>query len=202
MPTLSEQLQQLRLFNEKAISVRHSRFVEQVFRPNHGFAWITPGDGSMQTEWRGADDDATNALALNLRFFIWSQTRDRINLKQICETYGALPIGEADKQMVSELVGSLDETLDSTAVIIQEEKVTWRRLLEVFLYGKIAHVNRNERATYEKWTERESVATFLRYDFEEIVKAIIFAVCQIRHINERVIKALNPQYTGPRIQLV
>lgn len=185
----SEQVRRLKLFNEKAEAIRDGRFVKQVFQPHHGFTWLTPGDGTMQTEWRGADQDATKALALDLRYFIWSQKRDGINLEQIRELYEALPTGNAEKQKITDLLDSLDRTLDSIAIIISSEPVTWRRLLEVFMYGGLAHANEREREIYQEWTRNETGA-LIRHDFEKIVKAMVLVICQIQHVNNEVIKAL------------
>jgi hypothetical protein len=181
-------LQRLKLFNEKAEEIRDSQFVKQVFRPGHGFTWLTPGDGSMKTEWRGADREATKAFALDLRYFIWSQPKDKINLKQVRELYETLPASSVDKQTIRDLADSLDRALDSTAVVIKAEPITWRRLLEVFMYGGLAHFT--QRAVYKEWTEKESVAVFMRHNFEKIAKAMVYVICQVRHVNERVIAAL------------
>ncbi len=183
-------LQRLKLFNEKAEGIRRGRFANQVFHPKHGFTWLTPGDGSMETEWHGADEDATKALALDLRYFIWSQNRDGINLKQVLELYETLPVCEPDKRTVKDLVNSLESALDADAIIIGTEPVTWRRLLEVFMYGGLAHANDDKRALYKRWMKTESLATLMLYNFEKIVKAMVYVICQVRHVNERVIKAL------------
>jgi hypothetical protein len=186
----SEGLRRLGLFNEKAAAIRDGRFVTQVFHPRHGFTWITPGDGSMQTEWRGADVDATKALALDLRYFIWGQKRDHINLWEIRDLYESLPVNSEDKQTIRDLIDSLDETLNSTAIVIGAEPVTWRKLLEVFMYGGLAHANDDKRRVYEFWKKTESSATLMRHNFEKIVKAMVYAICQVRLVNERIIEAL------------
>jgi hypothetical protein len=107
--------------------------------------------------------------------------------------YETLPVCGADKQTIRDLVDSLDRILDSTAVVIGDDPVTWRRLLEVFMYGGLAHANDEQRRLYKEWTKRETVATLIRHNFEKIVKAMVYVICQIRHVNERVIKALESE---------
>jgi hypothetical protein len=189
-PSATEQMEKLRLFNKKAEIIRRSRFVEQTFRPDHGFTWITPGDGSMETEWRGADEDATNALVLNLRLFLRKQKRDGINFEQIVKIYDNLPGCDTEKEAIRRVVESLDQILDAPAVVINSEHFTRHQFLDVFLYGGLAHLNDDKLGRYEKWMEVQASA-WMQYEFEKTVKAIVYVICQIRHINERTIATLN-----------
>jgi len=182
------QIATLRLFNEKAQALHRGRFVPQVFHARHGFTWITPGDGTMQTEWRGADEDATNALVLNLRFFL--QSKDGICLKQIGEIYENLPVSEADKQIVRDARQFLNDVLDSPfQFVIKGEANTWRELLDVFLNGGLAHADTRKLELYRKWMSSDAAA-MIQYQFEKIAKVIIYVVCQLKFVNDRTIEAL------------
>jgi hypothetical protein len=181
-----EEIARLRLFNEKAQALSRSRFASQVFQAKHGFTWITPGDGPMRTEWRGADEDATNALALNLRFFL--QSHDKISLRQIEEMYEKLPVPDADKQIVRDARQFLNDVLDSPSLfVIKGETQNWRELLDVFLNGGLAHAD--HVGAYRRWMSADGGA-MIRYQFEKATKVIIYVVCQLRFVNERTIAAL------------
>jgi hypothetical protein len=191
--TRSEALTRLQLFNDKAEVICRSRFRTQVFRPDHGFSWITPGDGSMQTEWRGADEDATNALALNLRFFI--HTGDKITPKQILELYDGLPVGDHEKRAIREAVDAWNQLLASPIVVIAGELFSCRSYLDVFMYGGLAHADADKRRSYEEWMKSAGSA-LLKHKFEKIAKSIIYIVNGIRIVNQRTITLLGCSATG------
>jgi hypothetical protein len=76
----TEALRRLRLFNEKAEKLQRCSFIEKVFRPDHGVTIHFGEDLPLTVENQGADEEATDALSLTLRFFF--NQRDGISLSR------------------------------------------------------------------------------------------------------------------------
>src|ERR1017187_3110684 len=135
-----EAVKRLRLFNDKAEKLRRSRFIQMAYGEGAG-ATLSFGEGQPgKVVKRGADEDATAAFVLTLRFFL--QPRDRIQLEQIEQLYRDVPVPREDCQRVTEGLGVLNAFLDRpTALAIDGQAITNRMVLETFVYGDHAHAN-------------------------------------------------------------
>ena len=141
--------QTLRLFNEKADKLMGLRFtqalknnveVEGSYHPSNGWTATRTGPGSEETE----------AFVLTLRFFL--QNNERISIANTADLYETLAVPEKLKEAVRKTPGMLNEFLDSDAQIIwKNERLTRRRVLDVFLYGGLAHANPEKKALYDEW---------------------------------------------------
>lgn len=188
MHKYAREIAKLRLFNEKAKLLRRSRFVSQVFRPDFGFTMKFLSSQPLSVEKRGADEEATLALATTFRFFI--QPRDGIELKQIANLYEALPVTDDEKQRVRSAVNSVEALLDSPLEFgFNGKSISKRHLLEVFMYGGLAHANDDKRAEYENWTTGD-LASIMQCFFEETVAEVLRVIVSFENMNDRTIKLL------------
>jgi len=148
--SVSDALQRLRLFNDKAEKLRRSRFFEMAYGEGAGATLSIREGQPVKVVKRGADEDATAAFVLTLRFFL--QSRDRIQLEQIEQLYRDVPVPDEDRQWVTENLSVLNEFLDrTTEFAIDGQAITNRMVLETFVYGDHAHANDDKRAEYQKW---------------------------------------------------
>jgi hypothetical protein len=181
-------LQKLKLFNEKIETVRRGRFVPQVFRPDHGLTLNFATEKRLTVEKRGADEDATLALATTLRFFV--QERDGISLGQIADIYESLPVEDMARKSARSAVDGLDKYLDTPLEFrLNDETITRRRLFEVLMYGGLAHANADKRVEYEQWT-KGPVAGIMNFFFEDIVAHMLQVIVSFQNMNERTIRML------------
>jgi hypothetical protein len=186
---MSEMLQKLKLFNEKIETVRRGRFVPQVFRPDHGVTLNFATEKPLTVGKRGADEDATLALAMTLRFFY--QPGDGINLWQIANIYESLPVEEMDKKSARSAVDSVEEYLNTPfPFVINGEAITKRRLFEVFMYGGLAHARNDKRLEYENWI-KSPIASMMQFYFEDIVAHMLQVIVSFQGMNERTIEMLH-----------
>jgi hypothetical protein len=192
----TEALQRLRLFNEKAEKLQRCSFIEKVFRSDHGVTIHFGEDRPLTVEKQGADEEATDALSLTLRFFF--NQRDGISLCQMRELYQALPLPDEEKQKVRDSFGRYDEFLNSgIGVVFRENALTNWNVLETVLYGDLAHANDNKRPIFEEWREAAPFGILVQFYYEEAVARIVQFVVALQRFNEKIIRRLESVHVGP-----
>jgi hypothetical protein len=184
----TEQIQRLKLFNEKIAIVRRGRFRGLVFRPDHGVS-ISFGSGApMDIEKRGADEDSTLALVTTLRFFV--QERDGITLEQLADLYETLPVEERAKTSARGAANANNEYLERPCGFgLNGDSCTNREVFEIFMYGGLAHANEDKRPKYEE-RMRGTAAPIMQFIFEDIAASIFQRVESFYAMNERTIALL------------
>jgi hypothetical protein len=193
--TVQEAKRRLRLYNEKTEVLRNRNFRKQVFIEDHGVEINFRAGAPITATKRGADEEATEALALNLRFFV--QERDGISLKQMAELYQQLPVPAEDVKRVLAAVKSVDAFLDSEIeqprIVTDGVPLTNRRLFETFMYGLLAHANQDKNEQYERWRNAPAMLTILETLFEEIVAGLLNVIWSFHQTNLRAIQTLESE---------
>jgi hypothetical protein len=168
----AEALRRLRLFNEKAAELQSYSFIAKAL---HRDAGITINFDSEMVEAKrvGCDNEARAAMCLVLRFFL--QPRDRIELHQIAELYETLPVKPDDKQFACDNLKRLDDFLDRPTELSFNgaSPLTYRMIVDTFMYGDQAHTNDDKRATLEAWKVFGPAYLFLENCFEYAVVQVV-----------------------------
>jgi hypothetical protein len=185
---MPEALRRLRLFNDKAEKLRRSRFFQMAYGEGTG-ATLSIGEGQpIKVVKRGADEDATAAFVLTLRFFL--QPRDRIQLEQIEQLYRHVPVPDEDSQRVAEGLSVLNAFLDRTTdFAIDGQAITNRMVLETFVYGDHAHANDDKRVEYQKWRSGP-FNLILESHFEFVLGHVLRFIFWLERINKTAISNL------------
>ena len=132
------------------------------------------------------------ALATTLRFFV--QDRDGISLEQIARLYQVLPVQERAKDSARHAVESLIRFLNApTQLACNGQPITDRTIFEVFMYGSIAHANKDKKTIYDAWMQMPAVAGLVVFMFEGIIARMIRVILSFRAMNERTIQVLQQQ---------
>lgn len=187
---MQEVFRLLRLFNEKSLLLRESRFTKQACHPDAGFkisfGQDNPGGSVSRT---GPDDAAIREFALTLRFFI--QDNEACSLKNVASLYQKLPIAEDKKIRVQEVRRKLNESLDSASSLrLKTTDISNRRIMDIFIYGSIAHANSEKAKVLDTW-KAHTLWYELAYDrFTDIMFAVMRAVAYIEGMNTEVLKEL------------
>lgn len=190
MTTLTEkQIHQLRLFNEKADELEGTRFSKALYDQQSGV--IVEGDltGSAEAVVVGPDDEATRAFVLTIRLF--QQDGDGISIRELADIYDAAPDVPHDirREFVQARKALNDRLASNTMFVIDDERITRGRVLDVFLYGGLAHVNPNKRVIYEHWQTMGMVFALMSNEFVVTLGEFFNCVRWIRHINTRLLDA-------------
>jgi hypothetical protein len=142
----------------------------------------------------GADEDATAAFVLTLRFFL--QSRDRIQLEQIAQLYRHLPLPDEDRNRVTENLGVLNAFLDrATEFALDGKTITNRIVLDTFLYGDHAHANDDKRAEYQKWRSGP-FNLILESHFEYVLGQVLHFIFWLEQVNQTAISTLEKVADG------
>lgn len=192
----AEALQRLRLFNEKAEKLQRCSFIEKVFRSDHGVTIHFGEDQPLTVEKQGADEEATDALSLTLRFFF--NQGDGISLSQMRKLYEALPLPDEEKRKAREAFGRYDGFLNSgIGVVFKGNALTNWNVLETVLYGDLAHANDNKRPMFEEWREAAPFGTLVQFYYEEAVARVVQFVVACQQFNEEIIRRLESVQVEP-----
>jgi hypothetical protein len=188
-----EALRRLRLFNEKAQELRSFSFIQKALHKDAGVEIHFDAEKTtLEAKRVGADSEARAAMCLVFRFFV--QPRDRIELHQIAELYHSLPVKDEDKHLVCDnlkvLDGFLDRKTEPELALNNNSPLTYREIIETFLYGDQAHTNADKRAIFETWKEIGPVYIVLENFFEYAVCEILRYILWLTTLNVIAIKAL------------
>ena len=169
-------LAKLKLFNEKADRLVRSRYVEAATAPNVEFTVsITKSSPPIASSTR-PDEEAVDSFALTLRFFL--QPRDGISIGQMFDIYESLPLTDEQRDGLQRSKRNVLAYLDGSSPYQQDDRtLTNRELVEVYLYGHLAHLNADKRITYMRFAAtpfKGIVDTFFDDACIELVNIIVW----------------------------
>ncbi len=163
----------LALFNEKAEKLLGSRFVTEMTEHPTGIKLSWEADQAGQVTVTGPDDEALAALALTIRFFI--QDGDGISFREMARIYDDSSVPEDIRARYRAVREAINGFLDGPSMFdLYGEVISHRRLLEVFLYGSLAHVNREKHETLERWRTIPLVFAMMENAFSRLARRVLF----------------------------
>lgn len=185
-----EDLEALELFNTKAEILRNSSFLKFLLEQKSGITIAWEKDKPITTETRWPDDEATRAFILTFRFFY--QDNERCSIRNIAGIYDDLPISERKKDWFENSRSNLNKFLDSESPAkVNNETITRRDILEMFMYGELAHVNRKKKELLDRWMSHPLIDIVVYNEFIYILSAVLGFIEYIRNLNEEVMKELS-----------
>jgi hypothetical protein len=186
--TTKEAIRKLRLFNEKAQLLQKSRFVQMVFTEGSGVTVSYKQGQPLRVVKRGADHEALAAFALTFRFFL--QKSDGISLEQIEGLYQSLDVPEDVRSSLTENRKALNGFLDSASELaLNGQSITFRDVLETFIYGNLSHVNRGKEEVYKVWQAGPLVLVLEGY-FETVLAEVLKFILWLASMNAETIQRL------------
>jgi hypothetical protein len=182
------ELESLRLFNEKAERLLNTRFVKYLEETRKLSVSISAKKGQdVQVTRILPDPDAIEAFVLTFRFFI--QDNEKSSFRQICQTYGKLPISSELKRNLVDWRKGLNDYLDKKiSMTIQGRNPSNRELLDIFIYGGLAHANPQKKAIYDEWKKMGFVYQFLEVEFCSVLEVVLRAILYVAGINKKAMK--------------
>jgi hypothetical protein len=195
MSKVEDQISALRLFNEKVGELLESSFVKAITKPNAGLSLSgeRQEDGSfkMRSTVRGPSIDAVKAFVLTFRFFI--QDNEKTSLHNIATLYDSSTIDPKQKAYFQSARNEVNKMLDSpNSFNLNYDGITPsnRQIMDVFVYGGLAHANPEKYKTYKDWMNFPPVAAILQTSFNEILWSILRALAYIEQVNETTLQQL------------
>lgn len=180
----------LKLFNKKARRLLDSRFVSFLKEKKKLSFQISLKKGEKAKTTRILpDQEAIDAFVLTFRFFI--QDNERCSFGNLNEVYQKSPISQESKDKYFQARTILNNYLDSrTNITLYGENPAKRRLLDVFVYGNLAHSNPKLEEIYRRWTQSQFVYGFAEVHFCTILEFVLRMILCVAGINEKAIKEL------------
>jgi hypothetical protein len=141
---------------------------------------------AQETFW--PSEDEINSVALKIRMFI--QTQDRIRLPNLQHIYRYYNILGDLQENVDSIVKAWEQLLDNTFVGIEFKgtKLTWRELFKGMLYGKLAHLKKDNYPNFRLFLEDSSfLPVLIKHEFLVILAKFILILGLLKMINEEAI---------------
>jgi hypothetical protein len=196
---ISKAISALELFNEKARKLASSSFVRDMQGNDVGvrISGIRKDDGSfaIKSVRKGPSAESIDAFALTLRFFLQNNESSSLaNIAAIYEQYGFENglLGRFNSARTA--VNDLLEAPNDLGLKDGETYLTNQQIIEVYLYGDLAHGNAEKRATYKEWRSLPPFGLLTEAGFIRIGGQIFSAIIFISRVNEEAIgqlKAMN-----------
>lgn len=177
----------LKLFNEKAKRLLNSRFVDYIRRKKRISFEVHGERGKPIKTFRILpDQDAIDAFVLTFRYFI--QNNERCSFGNLAKTYLKSVIPSEMKEEYSEARKNLNRYLDSPASLkFEHEPLTKRRILDIFVYGGLAHANPEKKEILGKWMENPIVRGFFEAEFVSILFYVLNIIQYVAKLNAKVL---------------
>lgn len=198
MSEVEDQISALSLFNEKVRELLELSFVKAITDPNAGFSLSgeRQEDGSfkMRSTVRGPSIEAIKAFVLTFRFFI--QDNETTSLRNIASLYDSSNIDAQQRAYFQSARNEVNKMLDSPNFFnLRYDNVTPtnRQIMNVFVYGGLAHANPEKYKTYKDWMCFPPVAAMLQACFNAILGNILHALAYIEQVNEITLEQLANQ---------
>lgn len=195
MTNIEKQINALNLFNEKVRELFDLSFVKTITKPNSGFSLSGErkenGSFKMISTINGPSIEAIKAFVLTFRFFI--QVNESISLRNIAEIYESNNIEHQQREFFNSARDSVNSMLNSPNLFnlkFNDSIPTNRRIMDVFVYGGLAHANPEKYKTYKEWMSFPPAAVILQTCFNSILGQILQALDYIEKVNENTIQQL------------
>jgi len=188
-----KQIEALELFNEKAEKLLGLSFVESLRTSASGvtIAIDHGGSGTITTERRGPSAEVIDAFVLTFRFFI--QDNERCSLSNIAAVYEQADLSADLKKRFASARKTVNELLDSPNLVhasLFGVNPTNREIMDVFVYGGLAHANPDKRIRYRQWTARSTTAALLQSCLVCILALVLHGIDRIAGVNLEAIEEL------------
>ncbi len=184
----SEAIETLSLFNEKATELERSSFLE---------TWKTNGSGSFDLipgPFRAVRKDGPSAESVKAFLFtfrLFHRDSDGISIREISDLYDRLLVDPILKNQINATRAELQKYLDGiTPLVVNGHQIVRRDLLDTWLYGTEAHLNRDKRKRLKSWSVQDDIRPLFEHEFEVVVLTVLRAVLSIRATNVTAIEQL------------
>lgn len=185
-----DHLAALHLFNEKADKLKRCSFTRLVFEQDSGVSFSAKLNEEIKIERLGPGEEAIDAFALTFRFFI--QDNEKSSFRNLDTIYNDLPITQLQKDLFRNARKELNSFLDSSSMFnLNNEILSNRHILEVFMYGGLSHANEKKKIIFDSWIVNPFLSQYLQNEFVFILANVMNVITYIQSLNVAVIKEIH-----------
>lgn len=185
--SVDERLQIVRDFNVKAKRLDQLSFTKYVREKNVRFSVSAAQGKEISFSSEGPEQEATEAFALTLRMFL--QPNELLSLDRFVGVFSKLPVSTGLVDELKRVNGLIREFLDRPCQIqIAGPQILNRDVLDVFLYGGLAHTTRIRE--FERWQANPIVFGLLQTTFYSVVVELLRYIFWVHDNNEKAVAEL------------
>ena len=195
MTDLEKQVAALRLFNEKTQELLGLSFVEAITDPSTGVTisaqLCEDGSYELRSAVRGPSKEAIMAFVLTFRYFI--QDNEAISLRNIASLYDVIDVDPQLKEWFKSARDAVNSMLDSPNSMnlnYNGTTPTNREVMDVFVYGGLAHATPTKYEQFKDWMSFPPSAAIMRGCFTMILGAVLHALAYISQVNKKALLQL------------
>ena len=188
-----EDINRLKLFNEKANHLLNTRFVQYILSKGKISFQIEAKKGeAVKIKKEVPNQDAIEAFILTFRYFI--QNNEQCSFGNLSKTYERQFVPEEIRKEYLRVRKQLNDYLDapSSSIKIETdgETPTRRRILDIFIYGGLAHANPKKKEIFDKWMRNPIMGPLLKFCFVSILIKVLEVIRYVVGLNEKLLKKL------------
>ena len=199
-PEITAQLDILRRFNRRVDRVEASRFwqryrdsmpnaimkMEKIDFGKAGPPGTFEMTGKVHSSLEDFDQDELDAFVLSYRVF--TQDNDQLSIRSLSRIYESEWMPPGARESFEEARTELNKHLDSQATIVfGDTVVSVRSILDVVIYGGMAHTNPEKAAIFESW-EQSGVMGLIWAEVVAALRTLMGTVLFLKKLNEQVLK--------------
>lgn len=196
---MREDIDILRLFNEKVARLEASGFakrydetIPEVTAYLHQLIDTKAAGPTVEfvaritSELADHDEDQVDAFLLTYRMFV--QKRDRISIASLAKIYARSWMPAEAAESFRDARVQVNEYMDSLiSVMVGEEHIRRRDLVDIILYGGLAHSDRQKEQIFRAWMADDGATGFLWAEFVVTLKDMLRYLRFFRDLNVAVI---------------
>jgi hypothetical protein len=189
----ADMIEALELFNNKTEKLARSDFIKTMFGTDTGVTVSQNAGEPVKFILRGPTETEIDAFVLTFRFFY--QPGERSSFGKVAAAYDG---SDVEDTLKAEFIASvdvvntfLDNPPDDFRIEFRGELLTRRRILEIFMYGDLAHSNKADKVKiFNEWSNVPGYFPFVQNEFNYILTKTFQVTEYLKELNETALKHL------------
>ncbi len=177
-------LDDLKLYNEKADLLLSSSFADAMLRKGSGFMFSWKAGKNCESVLVGAEGESVDAAFLTLRMFL--QNNDRISIGNMAKIYSQEQELVAHRSDFNSIRSQINDFLElGNGIGFFGKNYTNREIIELLLYGSRGHTNRAKDAELRSLLEAPVVSQLLLNQVNNAAALLLKGISAVAEINKK-----------------
>jgi len=169
----AEIIEALELFLEKLNELKKSSYLDFVKKNEISVSYSESVYEETKIIINHPEIESIQSFVLNFRFFY--QNNEACSIYNTYNNLVKLPASNDSVEKFQKARNELNNFLDSVAVVLNNEPITYRNIIDVFMYGNIAHANnKKNRTTHKLWKKYPFIYEFRKTNFLGALNNILY----------------------------
>jgi len=149
-------------FNEKANKLEGLSFTKSL--QNSGVTVSGVIGQPIQAKRQGPNEESIDAFVLTIRFFV--QDNEVTSFSNMANLYAKLPISPDLVKEFNDARAKTNASLEQPSLVtLNNTALTYRTVVDIFLWGGLCHANPRKKAIYDSWVQDPILFALLQNEF-------------------------------------